>query len=58
MQQRPVRVEVCKEPADIIFSIHVPATGHKVKVMPERQDRGHVLEALRAAYELLLNYRA
>jgi hypothetical protein len=55
MQQRPLRVEVCKEPGDIIFSIHVPAHGHKVNVAPEKRDRERVLEALRAAHEFLLN---
>jgi hypothetical protein len=51
-------VEVCKEPGDIIFSIHVPADGNRMNVAPERQDRERVLEALRAAHELLLNFGA
>jgi hypothetical protein len=58
MQQRPLRVEVCKEPGDIIFSIHVPADGPRMRVAPARQDRERVLEALRAAHEFLLNFGA
>ena len=58
MQQRALRVEVCKEPADIIFSIFVRADGHKMNVAPARQDRERVIEALRAAHELLLNFGA
>jgi hypothetical protein len=51
-------VEVCKEPADIIFSISIPADDHRMKVAPARQDRERVLEALRAAHEFLLNFGA
>jgi hypothetical protein len=58
MQQRPLRVEVCKEPGDIVFSIHVPTDGHRVKVAPEKRDRERVLEALRAAHEFLLSFGA
>jgi hypothetical protein len=58
MQQRPLRVEVCKEPGDIVFSIHVPSDGHRVEVAPARQDRDRVLEALRAAHEFLLSFGA
>jgi hypothetical protein len=58
MQKRPLRVEVCEEPGDIVFSIHVRADGHRMNVAPARQDRERVLEALRAAHELLLNFGA
>jgi hypothetical protein len=58
MRQMPLRVEVCKEPGDIVFSIHVPTDGHRVKVAPARQDRERVLEALRAAHEFLLSFGA
>jgi hypothetical protein len=58
MQQRPLRVEVCKESLDIIFSISVQADGHRMNVAPATQDRERVLEALRVAHELLLNFGA
>jgi hypothetical protein len=56
MQHRPLRVEVCKEPGDIVFSIYVPADGRRMNVAPARQDRERVLEALRAAHEFLLKF--
>jgi hypothetical protein len=58
MQQRPLRVEVCREPGDIIFSMSIPADGHRMNVAPERQDRERVLEALRVAHENFLNFGA
>jgi hypothetical protein len=56
MQQRPLRVEVCKEPGDVIFSIHVQADGRRMNVAPAREDRERVLEALRVAHEFLLKF--